>query len=176
MGGYNGGGDANLDRGSGGGMTDIRYFKDNINSSIIIAAGGGGAHREQESCAYQNGGDGGGIEGLIGGNNNKDIPCIPNQFSCINGKGTYSLGTLGKGVSNKYGGGGGGYFGGGAASCAASSGGSSYIDRMLGNPIFIPGFNDGYGYASIELYKSLFITIKKTNMENTVFIYIFLLI
>ena len=173
-GGYNGGGRGNQDRASGGGATDIRYNVNDMNSSLIIAAGGGGAHANSNGCDAKNGGDGGGLEGLIGDIDSSNKPCIPTQFSYIEGSGNYYKGNFGSGEGD-YGGGGGGYWGGCSAWCCGSSGGSSYIARTLYHNYFISGINDGNGYAIINLIK-LFQQTCNNHSNHTLLHFTFILL
>ena len=91
QGGYNGGGNGNLNRttcynqyASGGGATDIRIFSSapsseeilwnsvvGLNSRIMVASGGGGLVHSHcpDQLTVKSGGDGGGLEGYTGNGN-----------------------------------------------------------------------------------------------------------
>ena len=131
-GGQNGGGAAYLSQYqsicSGGGGTDLRFYKDSVYYRFIVAGGAG------TSAINAFGG------GLIGGtinnvNRGKGATQENPGFGCVNGAGC-NKGTFGKGgdasIGDFGGGGGGGWFGGASGSSYASSwtaggGGSGYV-------------------------------------------------
>ena len=152
VGGYNGGGSSNLDRGSGGGATDLRTILGDYNSRIIVAGGGGGAHRGS-STQNRYGGSGGGLKGGQGKPNGEDAACYGTQTGCegCGAEDGCSPGTFGEGSSmSARGGGGGGYWGGGSATSSGSSGGSGFISPLAQTSSFETGCNEGNGYAIIE--------------------------
>ena len=172
LGGYNGGGNSNYGRGSGGGSTDLMDYQ---NQKIMIAAGGGGAHSNAAGCTPQNGGAGGGLEGEIGGNAGYNIPCHGTQSGCVGGNGVNWEGTPGAGCSNENAGAGGsGYWGGGSAGCAGSSGGSSFINNLFSHPTYLTGANNGYGFARFEclfMKSDRYMPINPSHLFFTLFIF-----
>ena len=150
-GGFNGGGDAVKNRGSGGGGTDIRGKFDDMYSRKLVAGGGGGALYNPSNGAASNGGDGGGLKGSRGRNMNNGVyPCYGGQSNCDGGSGSdRNQGTFGYGSSSEFGGGGGGWWGGGSANGWGSSGGSSYYGNLL-KASTESGVNSGNGYAVIH--------------------------
>ena len=151
-GGFNGGGDAGYNGGTGGGGTDIRIAGNTLYSRVIVAGGGGGAY--SYSTTYKaNGGDAGGLAGENGS-------YYSSSYSAYTGKGATQIaggaagtgsynghpGTFGQGGNSpqKYnstsyysnGAGGGGWYGGGSAAnyssasrmySAGGGGGSGYV-------------------------------------------------
>ena len=168
-GGYNGGGSGTNIRGSGGGATDLRLTKNDLNTRILVAAGGGGA-MDNENSVFSNGGDGGGLIGNIGDLYKDEIPCIPTQDGCVNGTDNLSVGTFGYGANvpsdeSPIGGGGGGWWGGGSANGCGSAGGSSHILLSL-DGITLSGKNVGYGYAIITKLISKQTCVSYPNNNN----------
>lgn len=161
-GGYNGGGNAGvqaINNDGGGGATDIRLEKDNLNSRIMVAAGGGGANADGTNKAGigTNGGNAGGLNGNKGSSNVNDVMSGLGATQTSGGAGAKT------GITNRnegkpggfgYGGngqasintptlsggagGGSGYYGGGsgeacAGNCGGASGsGSSFISGHTG--------------------------------------------
>ena len=163
-GGYNGGGygfnGKNYYSGGGGGATDIRTIKNDLNSRIIVAGGGGGCGFYQETV--MNGGFGGGIEGedgdnwdegpivngLKGNQTNGGKGIFYNERKA--GDGTFGYGGNGTGKLYAGGGGGAGYYGGSGAYETGGGGGSGYISPLLysthliqGNSLSNPLYGDG---------------------------------
>ena len=155
-GGYNGGGDSIMNRGSGGGATDIRLKMNDYYSRLIVAAGGGAAFTNDAPDGGQiNGGNGGGLDGEVVGEltTRGDYPCFGSQTNCIVPAGyrttnNYDDGTFGEGSNKKYGGGGGGWWGGGSANGYGGAGGSSYYGNLPYRETKT-GINNGNGFALI---------------------------
>ena len=162
QGGYNGGGAANPDRGSGGGSTDLREKISDFSSRILVAGAGSAGHRYRSGYAAKDGGNGGGLLGEMGELQATSKTCVGAQNGCINGNFADSyLGGFGFGNASP-GGGGSGYWGGGSGSWSGSSGGSSYYNGTASfkviKPSTISGLNEGNGFAIITdmYYKSAY--------------------
>lgn len=147
--GWNGGGRGTHGGSGGGGCTDIRTSKANLQSRILVAAGGGGCGSGQ--CT-RNGGHGGGTTGLPASDNQAygGSQTAGGKNNCGN---SACAGRFGKGGNfcnqNDSGGGGCGWWG-GSASCSSNrpgAGGSSYFGGMNSDQATSPGVNskDGYG-------------------------------
>jgi hypothetical protein len=147
--GWNGGGRGTRGGSGGGGCTDIRTSKTNLQSRILVAAGGGGCG---SGGCDRRGGDGGGTNGQSASDNQAygGTQTAGGKNNCGNG-GCY--GRFGKGGNfcnaNDSGGGGCGWWG-GSASCSSNrpgAGGSSYFGGMSGDKATSGGVNskDGYG-------------------------------
>ena len=144
-GGYNGGGKANYEAGTGGGATDFRYGSNTLNDRIMVAAGGGGTGRV---AAATIGGHGGSLIGVDGGDYNaSSLNGGSGGTQIAGGLATTATtagtsGSLGIGGNGGYnssnahgsGAGGGGYYGGGGGSArtGGGGGGSSYISGYTG--------------------------------------------
>ena len=146
-GGYNGGGDTNVDSTymgtSGGGASDIRAEIDDVFHRIIVAGGGGGGDDISSSGITENdgkGGSGGGIEaqGWYTSKTTIEAKCIANQisgFSFGNGESGSNSGTKHpsgstyKSGKSDIGGAGGGWYGGFASHSYSygAGGGSSFV-------------------------------------------------
>ena len=183
-GGFNGGGDTWMHRGSGGGATDIRLFMDSYESRILVAGGGGGGFANNViGDAHGIGGNGGGLDGELGNQSDDEscYPCIGSQNSCYTPTGIcspefYDNGTFGVGSSKQYGSGGGGWWGGGSANGWGSSGGSSYYGNLPYGETK-SGVREGNGYALIKtivLFESN-TCVTKIKLKLKVFIYILLI-
>jgi PKD repeat protein len=160
QGGWNGGGDANLNysqgRGGGGG-TDIRSGGTALTNRIITAGGGGGGGW---SCSTgQNGGAGGGSGTAgtgweCGGSNTcyGGLGASPTQggngaqCGCGGNNGTLGLGGTGGTCWEYGGGGGGGHYGGGGGYYGGGGGGSSFASpSRTSNVVHNQGANSGNG-------------------------------
>ena len=109
-GGYNKGGHGIMNRGSGGGATDIRLTKDDLYSRIIVAGAGGGAFSNPDYYnVHQNGGDGGGLKGMPGGYSSDVGPCVGSQDGCVDGL-ISDPGSFGAGSKSAFGSGGAGWW------------------------------------------------------------------
>ena len=155
-GGYNGGGSANFEAGTGGGATDVRLVNGASNdissliSRIMVAGGGGGGGIFN---VYEYGGNGGILYGKDGGNlSDKFLGAGYGGTQTSGGKikndgivTTTTAGTAGSFLTGGNGGyefqyshgagaGGGGYYGGagGSARNGGGGGGSSYISGYAG--------------------------------------------
>lgn len=150
-GGWNGGGAATYDAGTGGGATDIRTTA-NLGDRIIVAAGGGGAGGREGTSYKADGGAGGGENGTNGGyrgtspstnvyagkgasrtaggaaGSYANFPAEAGAFGVGGKAGRYSNTT-----NRGSGGGGAGWYGGGGGAFyyAGGGGGSSYADDSL---------------------------------------------
>ena len=182
-GGYNGGGNTGMYRGSGGGATDIRLFMSSYESRILVAGGGGGGFANNaKNGGYGIGGNGGGIDRELGNNSYQEgsYPCYGSQHSCytppdMRTTGLYDNGTFGVGSSKRYGSGGGGWWGRGSANGWGSSGGSSYYGNLHYGETK-SGVQEGNGYALIKtivLFEPK-TCITKIKIKMKVFVYIFL--
>ncbi len=156
---------------SGGGATDVRYFETTptsedlawdstlgLNSRIMVAAGGAGASGNGEYSTCGDGSSAGGLIGINGtyrcahgdqsqyGLGGTQLAGGVSGNNILNGKGTTTPATFGKGsdsnnesANHGSGGGGGGYYGGGAGGGIAytahghgGGGGSSFISGHQG--------------------------------------------
>lgn len=150
---YNGGGATGshiyVSDGSGGGATDLRIVRSNVDdfnslkSRIMVAAGGGG-QAFWTNVGFMKAGSGGGLVGYEGQQGNLSQTAIVGSASggtqISGGKnniggdsGSFGLG----GIGSATGGGGGGYYGGAAgidqgSSPSAGAGGSSFISGHSG--------------------------------------------
>ena len=156
-GGFNGGGYAVQNRGSGGGATDIRLHRNDYSSRLLVAGAGGGAFlNDDDLCSW--GGNGGGLEGEVGEVDHDravgDFPCYGTQTTCFvpDGKRTsnrYHDGRFGEGSDEQFGAGGAGWWGGGSANGYGGAGGSSYFGSLPYGETH-KGVNKGNGYALIK--------------------------
>ena len=169
LGGFNGGGDAYNETGSGGGATSItttnrgelKNFENYKDEIILVAGGGGGIGTTKYDGSYA--GSGGGTsgtgspsstnEGSIGGTQTSGYAFGYGQNSNLE----YHQGIAKPNYSGYGGAGGGGYYGGtyGIASYDGGGGGSGYISSLLHNGNMKIGANsknnDGYvGITYIE--------------------------
>ena len=163
--GYNGGGKAYGECGTGGGATDLRTIggiinsNKSINSRLLVAGGGGGSRQHLGKNAK--GGNGGGKQGVAGKPLGNNKPCYGTQNGCIGGIGTTANGTLWEGASAhdgfgyNYGGAGagGGYYGGGTCAECAGSGGSGMAKYPILNGFTKEYNHTGNGYALLTYYE-----------------------
>ena len=140
-GGYNGGGDANIDAGawpgrnfcSGGGATDIRLVGgawdnfDSLKSRIMVAAGGGGANKFNEGY-YAYGGHAGGLNGYPSSGNLSSGESPSPGATQTSG---YKFG-VGDSRNTTTNGGGSGYYGAMSLTWAGGAGGSSFMSGYSG--------------------------------------------
>ncbi|MDC1402602.1 glycine-rich protein, partial [Flavobacteriaceae bacterium] len=187
--GFNGGGQAVDNSGSGGGATDIRQQGSSLADRIYVAGGGGGGARHRSSYRGGNGGAGGGLIGAQGGNGvyqggggNGGSGGSQSQGGNINGV----LGAGGDGYynqgNNQYtssGSGGGGYYGGGRGhakrykTSGGGGGGSSYTNNSATNVIHTQGYinateNGGLTITSILNPQRILSTYTSSALFNDV--------
>jgi hypothetical protein len=155
-GGYNGGGSAPYDYGTGGGASDIRTGGTALANRVLVAGGGGGA-----GDSGGTGGAGGGTTAGAGSNDSYGgtggsggtSSAGGNGGPASNGAPAGSTGTSGTGGtgSTYAGGGGGGYFGGGGGGFASGGGGgSSYAGTGTSAVTHSQGTQSDNGFVTIS--------------------------
>ncbi len=171
-GGYNGGGSAQYQAGTGGGATHIATATGTLSSlssnqsSVLIVAGGGGGHGFYDASTTggtgggSSGGAGGSISGYPGGGGAGTQTTGGARGSSGSGGTAGSFGqggSGGAGVNSSHqhgaGAGGGGWYGGGGGTGrdGGGGGGSGYVGS-LSNSSMTNGVQSGNGYARITCY------------------------
>ena len=181
--------------GAGGGSTDIRFNRDEIESRVLVAGGGGGAGFGSigGDGGYPNGTDGFSVAdkvhqkclGIGGSQTSGGLQKECSTGNCIekstvnqsitNTIGGKALGGYGIGKSCGGSSGGGGYYGGGGTyNAGGAGGGSSYVNPIFSYFKYENGVNEGNGMIFIQsIYNNLvFICYNNFNFMTSIFLFI----